>query len=293
MTRRNFELALVVVSLATLVGFTLWMVWGRGGPETILSAGQATNGEPARIAQEPIVRPLELEDPAARSSGTSVGVPTTKPGDERTLGAAEPTPLMKALGFLQRALPEKFGALTAAEAEALTSLDLRGAKLTDADLALLAGLPSLESICLRGTAVTDAGLVHLRNLPNLTQVELRGMSVTGAGVAALPTERLTALHLTDTHVKGDELRYLPAMPKLEVLKLNRLGVDDAALGALDSFPALRHVELDGTSVTGVGLRHLLQSNPGIKRVELRQTNVTAESLAEIQQAYPGVELVTS
>lgn len=81
------------------------------------------------------------------------------------------------------------------------------------------------------------------------------------------------------------------MPRLRVLKLNELNLDDAALADLPPLGALEHLELDGTSTTKAGLRTLLASHPQLRRVELRRTTITAEAVAEIRAARPDVELV--
>jgi hypothetical protein len=230
-----------------------------------------------------------LEDPGEHRSAPSAATTSAT-----SMGFVEPTQqraVPEVVRFLRNALPKQFGKLTAEEAEAITSLDLRGAAITDADLAQLSALPNLASLSLHGTAITDAGMAYLRNVPKLTSIDLRATKVTGAGVVILPTERIEALHLTDTQVKGEDLRSFPPMPKLQVLKLNRLGGSDDALASLPSMPSLSHVELDGTKISDQGLRRLLETNPGLKRVELRETPVSEEAIKELTRLHPDVELV--
>ncbi len=214
--------------------------------------------------------------------------------DERSQPIARddgPARLERAVAFLRKLLPDRLGNLTAEEARTLTSLDLGGAHLRDGDLAQLAALPALDTVSLRGSDVTDAGLADLRSVANLTAVDLRSTKTTEQGVLALPAERLTALHLTDSAVNARDLRWLPAMPKLQVFKLNGLAMTDAALADLDFLPALRHLELDRTAVTDEGLRRFLEHNPSVQRVELRDTAVTPAAIAELAGSHPGLELV--
>ena len=192
--------------------------------------------------------------------------------------------------WLARLDPERFGDLTLAEVAALTELDLRGLEVTDADLARLSAFPNLERLGLRGTPITDDGLAHLSHLVGLAFVDLRATAVSGQGLGYLP-RGLEALHLTDTRVLGSDLHALPPMPYLNQIKLNRLEVDDAALDLLAGYPALSHVELDGTQITGDGLHQLLYTNPELTRLEIRGTEVSAEALNELRQLYPNCEFV--
>jgi hypothetical protein len=284
MCRPNWPLLLVSVVLVLLVTAVLWVLSTR-------------RPEPPKVG---------LVVPRSDSAQTIALSPLEDPGHER--GTPEPAhapapaplvveqnnsrPMLDAVRMLQKTLPKQFGKLTPEEAEAITTLDLRGASITDADLALLSALPNLATLSLHGTAITDAGLAYLRDVKKLTSIDLRATTVTGSGIALLPTERIESLHLTDTQVKGDELRWLPPMPKLQVLKLNRLDMDDTALVVCAGMPALQHVELDGTKISDDGLRRLLRDNRGLRRVELRETPVTKATIEELSALYPGVELVS-
>ncbi len=131
----------------------------------------------------------------------------------------------------------------------------------------------------------------MRSVARLASVDLRSTKTTDLGVLALPTARLVALHLTDSAVNAQDLSWLPAMPKLEVFKLNGLPMTDAALANLEVLPALRHLELDRTAVSDEGLRRFLARNPGVKRVELRDTAVSSAVIEELARSHPDVELV--
>jgi hypothetical protein len=281
MSASNRRLIFVAVGLVVIVGaatrFLSTERLARAEPLSIARADSRTNSAVAS----------PLEDPGEQRDAPS---PATAPS-HAVVEVKQPQSVPEVVRFLRSALPKQFGKLTPEEAEAITSLDLRGATITDTDLIQLAALPNLANLCLHGTAITDAGMAYLRNIPKLTSIDLRATKVTGAGVLMLPTERIEALHLTDTQVKGEDLRSLPPMPKLQVLKLNRLSVDDTALASLPPMPSLTHVELDGTKISDDGLRRLLLNYPGIKRVELRETPVTAETIAELVRLHPGIELV--
>lgn len=235
---------------------------------------------------------VALDRPADARSTAGAEVRARDGADARARGAGDADDrLSRAVEFLRALVPDRFGSLTDSEARALTTIDLRGAHIRDGDLAHLAALPALDSVSLRGSDVTDAGLADLRAVANLKSVDLRGTKATDLGVLALPTERLEALHLTDSAVEPRDLRWLPGMPKLQVFKLNGLALDDAALANLDFLPALRHLELDRTAITDDGLRRFLDRNPSVQRVELRETRVTPAAIEELARSHPGVELV--
>ena len=77
-------------------------------------------------------------------------------------------------------------------------------KVTDADLAHVAGMTELKSLGLQNTQVTDAGLVHLARLAKLKTLSLDGTQVTDAGLAHLAgLAKLERLSLSRTRVTND------------------------------------------------------------------------------------------
>jgi hypothetical protein len=137
-----------------------------------------------------------------------------------------------------------------------------------------------------------AAIVLVRREPSAPPVGVstrEGASVDSDARAA----ELTALHLTDTRVTGQDLHWLPSMPNLLTLKLNRLAIGDDAVADLGLFPSVQHLEIDGTAITDHGLRTLLAQNSALQRVELRYSAVTPQGLAQLQQAYPNVQLVSA
>ena len=244
--------------------------------------------EPPRpaIAPEPAVREPEAspenrkqEPPAAAAPGDSP-LPT-------------PTGIWAYAPFLEKLREEdldRYRELLEQDPTTLESLNLRGLELSDDDLLWLQKLPALTDLDLRGSSIADASLPLLQSL-RLTSLQLRGTSVTASGLQSLSHLRLKALHLTDTPVRGQDLAVLPTFPELEVLKLNFLSLGDEHLASLDRYPLLRHVEIDGTAVTGEGLRRFLEQHPSLQRVELRNTAVSMEDWQLLQERFPDCDLV--
>ena len=61
-------------------------------------------------------------------------------------------------------------------------LDLSRTKISDNDLAVLAGMKHLARLILSRTDTTDAGLVHLKDLPDLEYINIYQTKVTDAGL---------------------------------------------------------------------------------------------------------------
>ena len=69
-------------------------------------------------------------------------------------------------------IDELGGAAVRNQAGQITSVDLSGTWVTDAELGTLASLPSLTRINLAHTRISDQGLHQLRPLTNITDLNL-------------------------------------------------------------------------------------------------------------------------
>jgi choline dehydrogenase-like flavoprotein len=298
-SRQSFLALVLGVALFSIAALAWWMLVpavpqaspeprsDRGVPSRVAQLEQELHRRDALIAElQDRIHQLESRE---RTSLPDHAAAAPAPTEEQASAGAHP-PLQSVAAWLQQLLPDKLGGLTADELALLTTLDLRGAALTDADLARLVELSRLRNLCLRGAAITDAGIALLRGLP-LEVLDLRGTKITGEGLSSLPAGTLQELHLTGTQVTGSDLYHLPPCPDLRVLKLNDLRVGDADLEALAAMPSIRHLELDGTTITAAGVRRLLQLNPGLTRIELRRTGITVADIADLRASHPNCELV--
>uniref|UniRef100_A0A4W6EGL0 Si:ch73-173p19.1 n=1 Tax=Lates calcarifer TaxID=8187 RepID=A0A4W6EGL0_LATCA len=107
-------------------------------------------------------------------------------------------------------------------------------KLTDSCLQHIRGLKSLCFLSLDQTKVTDAGMVlYLQSAPScLSQLSLNQTAVTEATLVVLPT----------------------CVPQLRLLSIKQTKVEDVS--ALAELSSLQTLNLDGTGVTEVSLKHL-------------------------------------
>ena len=80
---------------------------------------------------------------------------------------------------VMRALPGE-GLANLKPLTALTDLNLRSMKITDAGLTNLKGLTALQDLSLHGTLVTDAGMTNLKGLTALQHLDLGDTQVSEA-----------------------------------------------------------------------------------------------------------------
>lgn len=99
-------------------------------------------------------------------------------------------------------------------------VELTSKKVTDADLAAIAGLPGLENLQLAFTPVTDAGLAHLKEASTLRVLVLWDTKVTDRGLAHLSgLTKLSILNVKGTQVSATGIDALKkALPKLDVIR---------------------------------------------------------------------------
>jgi Leucine-rich repeat (LRR) protein len=173
----------------------------------------------------------------------------------------------------------------------LETLDVGSTLMTDVGLERLTQLTNLKALTMGGNELGDAGLQALRQMPTLTYLDLSGrqgndknvwsISMSSAGLQAVLTlknlrELRFACNSTSVGVEGNKLgevstlsitqkwlEQMKALPKLERLKLQGCGrINDEAVSTLVAMPALREVDLKGTSVTEQGATRFRAAKPG-------------------------------
>jgi len=175
----------------------------------------------------------------------------------------------------------------------LESLNFGSAVMTDVGLERLISLPNLKELTMGGNEVSDAGLQALREMPGLTYLDLSGrqgtdsnvwaVSISDVGLDAILTLKelrelrfgCTAIgvgiegakfaEVSATSVTNEWIEKLKALPKLERLKVQGCNrINDESIPVLAKMPALREVDLKGTSVSEKGLAVLKAAKPGIR-----------------------------
>ncbi len=185
----------------------------------------------------------------------------------------------------------------------LRRLNLRGTKVTDMTLQHLAGMNTLASLDIGFVQVTDVGLDQLTYLPNLTELTLGGDKLSDVGLQAL--RQLTGL--TDLDLGGAQRTDSG---------LWSVSITDSGMEAIASLRNLRHLRLNGTSISGRSLEKLKQLNmlqrfdlqdckhvgddaiptlssiPSLRVIDLTGTQVTAGAIAALRRARPGCRILT-
>jgi eukaryotic-like serine/threonine-protein kinase len=151
-----------------------------------------------------------------------------------------------------------------------------------ADHKLPEGNFELTSVNLAGRPVTDADLPHFRGLAHLIEFALNGAPVTNSGLASLQDlPELKNLALSNTRVTDDGLPLLDRYPKLEYLYLDGAPITDRGLKQLEHLQNLAYLDLINTPVTDAGVVDLARLTK-LKELLLGMTHVTDAGLAKLR-----------
>jgi Leucine-rich repeat (LRR) protein len=189
-----------------------------------------------------------------------------------------------------------------AELPALTRLDIRGTKLTDAGLEELKA--TLGTRCEvsgdasdpqrtaarwlvqhKGTVSLESGpLRGLRSIPRdacrIVAIDLAGLDHLHADDIVKHVSACTdvqKLDLSKTGLGDGDLAFLAKLPNLMTLHLAQVSISDKALKALAGLTKLETLDLRGTRVSGAGLAEL-SSAAGLRHLYLSHAPISPEHL---------------
>jgi hypothetical protein len=147
----------------------------------------------------------------------------------------------------------------------ILALDLHGTRVTDADLAAVAGLTTLRLLNLYGTGIGDLGVASLSRLPNLQALHLNGTAVSDAGLVNLQRlVQLRDLGLANTRITDAGLANLRGLANLQHLTISGTAVTDRGLEQLKGLAELRQLFVSHTRVTESGIQELKRSLPRLR-----------------------------
>ena len=142
----------------------------------------------------------------------------------------------------------------------LVGFHVKGYPVTDELLAPFAGHKSMANFGVEDGALTDACFPVFSAMPKLRYLLLDGNAgIHGSGLSAL---------------QGC---------KLDLLTLNRTGLDDAGLSQAASLPRLSHIQLDHTAVTYAGLLAIAGNNYIQPVVHVQFTKEQLEHFFQLQR----------
>ena len=160
--------------------------------------------------------------------------------------------------------------------------------ITSEGFAHLVHLPNLGSLGADGKLSNDAAMRHIAAMPRLRRLRIQESAATDGGFEALARSQSV------THVWGRECPNfgsrgfiaLSRMPELRGLGIGCKNVDDKALSALPSFPALR--ELTPVGVSDAGFVHVSRCHK-LQRLTCMYcrdtTDAATEHIAELRLRY--------
>jgi hypothetical protein len=177
----------------------------------------------------------------------------------------------------------------------VASVELNGAKITDAEVVHLKRLTGLRTLVLSRTTVGDAGLAHLSSMQSLECVILDENDITGAGLVHLNgLRKLRRLGLVDMSLTDADLARLSELKGLKELALcgspgRAFSVTDAGLVHLSGLTNLTFLNLNGTAVTDAGVV-LLGSLKNLERLKFNATHVTDKGIEGLQRVLPDCKI---
>ncbi|HVW87648.1 MAG TPA: hypothetical protein VHB50_23335 [Bryobacteraceae bacterium] len=287
---------LTVLLLAAAVPPSSWItdaggVFQRGTDGKItavdLRASWVTDSDMPQLARMPDVKKLDLS--------------LTRLSD-RGLRALRPAPGIEELNLSFAEQIGDEGASAIRNWKRLTRLNLRGTKITDATLEMLAGVTSLRSLDIGYAQLTDVGLNNLTSLTNLRELSMGGNKLTDNGL--------------------EFLRQLPQIAYLDLAGTQRtdsglwsITISDPGLEAIASVSDLRELHIGGTALSANGLKKLAAlsklerlSLQGCKRIghdaepvlagftnlrwlDVHDTGLSQEDIGALQKALPRCQIL--
>jgi hypothetical protein len=234
------------LSLAGLMA----VVAGCEKPATI----PGTSGEPKAAPQgSEVVSKDAASDVAPARPAEEVSKPAPPP--EAPKPAPAPTDVAASVAEL-----EKLGCkLTKNGQGNVIQADCKPATLSDEQVKLLEGLPSLENLSLENAKITNDGLASVAKLPRLKVLSLRRCS-----------------RLTD-----DALVHLVGLESLEQLLLLYAPFTDAGMTHVAKLKSLRALDLRGCLQTGDGGLEQIKNLPNLVDLKIRSNGVTDAGLAHL------------
>jgi len=205
-------------TVCAIGGVRVGVVFGAAIAGGLLGVSGGCRRSPERSATLAVVRAVERLGGKATVAPPALAAPRpASPGTPPAAGSAGPS---------------------AGLVEKIMRIDLAHTRVTDADLAALAGgagepLAAVEEIDLTHTSVGDAGVAALGAFPAVRKLSLTLTRVGDAGLAPLASlGRLAELYLAETSLTDDAVPALERLAGLRVLVLLRTGLSDAGIARL-------------------------------------------------------------
>lgn len=174
----------------------------------------------------------------------------------------------------------------------LRRLDFEEGDFDDKGFEKLAKLVNLEVISLKECFVTGRSFTHFGALKKLRVVILRKMELDwkllNQSSPVFPA--MDTLHLVDTNLNDEGLKWTEKMPNLSRLYLDGCPkLTDKGLLAATKLKKLRQLELKKMNVTPKGIMQL--KGTGISSIHIQDANFTSAQEKQLQDSMPNVRFV--
>ena len=147
----------------------------------------------------------------------------------------------------------------------------------------------IDSVSFDDTIIQEGGLACLEKLPTLEEIRFYKTSVPDTELARLVSlKRLKALSITYSRTEGNCLKYVGRMNQLVTLELE--GFDDNDVKHLSTLVCLERLELDGVTITNIGLEHLTELTHLTYLGISASTRVTDEGVKRLRKALPNCHI---
>jgi Leucine-rich repeat (LRR) protein len=162
----------------------------------------------------------------------------------------------------------------------ITSVDLAGTGVADAELGYLQDFPKLGGLILDRTKISNGGMIHIVRATSLVQLSLSRTNVTDFRLDGL-TE------LQDLDLSGNRFIKLSLgrMNNLRTLNLRSSNIADLGLSSLEGLIALDYLDLRDTEISDKDLQ-TLKGLSSLKTLCLYNTRVTDRGVSTLLLANP-------
>jgi len=163
-------------------------------------------------------------------------------------------------------------------ADTLGNVELIGSQFDDDDLVLLDDLPGVQWIRLHETKVTGRRFDCISRQTGLTWLVVKDSPIRGDALRHLrPLHRLETLYLEGTAIGDADLAHLKGLTELKDLSLNETQVGDAGMVSVAELTKLKELHLEQTRLTDKGLVTLAPLQK-LERITVYGTAITDESV---------------
>jgi hypothetical protein len=164
-----------------------------------------------------------------------------------------------------------------------SSMDDSEDGLCDKTLAKVGHLKGLVVLDLDRSDASDVGMAHACELPNLQKLSAFSTTMQGKCLEQISTlKQLRRMRLSHNSIGDDNLRFLSALPHLEVIDVIACNVGDAGLKNLSRCAELVSLTVaDNAKITDQSVKYLA-SLKKLKFLGLRRTAITVNGLLQLK-----------